>query len=378
MDDHMKVMSVLKLIPRKLGSFEEYTIALSRSLTAQGCQSVLVFEQAPPDCLRPEYVSAGAVLETKPFEPFGRASASALRRLIRRHRPDVVHFHFVPILSFDVVTAALTPGIRVVFSEHSSETAKHRSALKLNLFRGGKRSFAFLVDRIITPSDHVRRRFLCLGLNPDKVVTIHNGVDLEMFRNPPLTNDLRAKYGFGSRTVLVASVGQLIPEKGIGDLIDAAALALKRGADVGFILVGDGRCAAEYLTRAQCLGLERRVIFTGLVNLPEISAILHQCDIFTSPCTWDEAFSLAILEAMAAGRPAIVTCMGGNTEAVEHERNGLVIPPHDPGALADAIVRLHDHPDERREMGREGTARSSYFSLTRWVDETICVYRSLL
>src|SRR5215472_15409048 len=72
MGERPRVMSVLNLRPRKLGSFEEYTIALSRALTERGGQSILVFKDSPPEALRPQYTDAGAVLETKPFEPFGR------------------------------------------------------------------------------------------------------------------------------------------------------------------------------------------------------------------------------------------------------------------------------------------------------------------
>ena len=70
---------------------------------------------------------------------------------------------------------------------------------------------------------------------------------------------------------------------------------------MSFIHVGDGRCAAEYRDKVQHLGIEKRFIFAGLLNLPEIGAILRQSDVFTLPCTWGEAFSLVILEALAAG-----------------------------------------------------------------------------
>jgi glycosyltransferase involved in cell wall biosynthesis len=105
---------------------------------------------------------------------------------------------------------------------------------------------------------------------------------------------------------------------------------------------------------------------------------LRESDVFTLPCTWGEAFSLAILEAMAAGKPVVVTRAGGNVEAVDDGRNGLVVPPGDVGALARALLFLADHPDQRLAMGQEGTRRSTYFSVDRWVGETMDVYRRLL
>jgi glycosyltransferase involved in cell wall biosynthesis len=143
---------------------------------------------------------------------------------------------------------------------------------------------------------------------------------------------------------------------------------------VSFIHVGDGPWAAEYKGKVERLGIQKRFVFAGLLNLPEVGAILRRSDVFTLPCTWGEAFSLVILEALATGKPAIVTEVGGNVEAVEDGRNGLVVPPHDAAALAAAITRLHDDPPMRRAMGEESARRSSYFSLERWVEDTIRVY----
>jgi len=371
-------MSVLNLRPRKLGSFEEYTIALSRTLAEGGGQSVLVFKELPPDSLRPLYLDARATLETKPFSPFGRDSAGALRSLIRRHRPDVVHLHFVNLQSLDVLSTGLSRGLRVVFSEHGSDIPKKRSALRMYALYASRRLFSSVVDRFIAPSDYVKNRLVRQGTPSAKVTTVYNGVNLARFRNTPVTSDLRASYGLGERSVIVLSISQVVPEKGVGVLIDAAAIALKQGADLAFIHVGDGRCAAEYRAKVTTLGIGNRFIFAGLKNLPEIASMLRQSDIFTLPCTWGEAFSLVVLEAFAAGKPAIVTAVGGNVEAVQDGVNGLVVPPGDATALAAAIKVLHDSPERRQAMARESAARSAYFSANRWVDETIDLYGHLL
>jgi glycosyltransferase involved in cell wall biosynthesis len=370
-------MSVLNLRPRKLGSFEEYTISLSRALTQQGGQSILVFKDAPPEALRPHYTDAGALLEIKPFEPFSRESARALTGLIRKHRPHVVHLHFVNMLSLDVVAASLHRGVKVVFSEHASDIPKERAAWRWRLLQGSKRIFSSGIDRVIAPSNYVNTRLVSQGVNARKVITVYNGVNVESFRNASGTEDFRAKYGIGPNSVIVASISQLIPEKGIGYLIDAAALALKEGRHVSFIHVGDGPCATEYRDKVRHLGIEKHFIFAGLLNMWEIGGILRQSDIFTLPCTWGEAFSLVILEALAAGKPAIVTRAGGNTEAVEDGRNGLAVTPHDARALADAIISLHDSPERRLAMGMESAKRSGRFTVDRWVGETLDIYARL-
>ncbi len=370
----MKVMTVLDLDPRKLGSFEEYTISLSQSLTSVGGKSILVFNNLPPESLRPLYLESGAILETKCFVPFGRQSASVLRELVRRYRPHVVHFHFVNLFSLDLIAVALSSGARVFYSDHASDVSKKRSMVRWWALQARTRALSSLVSRFIAPSAYVKGRLVRQGVSEKKVTVIHNGVNLQGFGKTSGEDGLRARYGIDSGSMLVSSISQLIPEKGVPDLIDAAALAIGKGANLAFVHVGDGPFGEEYRARVRKLGIEKRFIFTGLLNMPEVAAILRGSDVFTLPCTWGEAFSLVVLEALAAGKPAIVTAVGGNTEAVEDGRNGLVVPPHDPAALAAALIELHDNPDRRQAMARESVARSTYFSVKRWVDETISLY----
>lgn len=374
----MKVMSVLDLRPRKLGSFEEFTLSLSRSLTRRGHQSVLVFKESPSDALLPLYRDAGAILDSKPFGPFSWEGAGALRALIRKHRPDVIHTHFINLMSWDVIASAAFSGVKVVYSDHSSDLPKERNLLHKALLRMGVRTFSQFPDAFVAPSDYVNTRMVNSGVAPNTVRTIYNGVNLDKFSDTLASEDIRAKYNIGRDSLLVVSIAQLIPAKGIQYLIEAAGQVVGQGADVSFIHVGDGRCLEEYKARVKQLGIEKRFIFAGLLNLPQVADILRQCDVFTLPCTWGEAFSLVILEAMATGKPSIVTNVGGNISAVEDGRNGLVIPPHDAAALADAIKKLHDNPQLRLEMGRESLTRSKYFDVQRWVDESVDLYSRLL
>jgi glycosyltransferase involved in cell wall biosynthesis len=373
----IKVMSVLDLRPRKLGSFEEYTIALSRRLTSERGQSVLVFKEQPPATLRPRYVEAGAQLETKSFVPFGLQSARQLTALVRRHTPDVIHLHFVNLLSLDVIAAFLS-GARIILSDHTSDVPGRRSALRLAALRIAKRLFASMIHQVVAPSNYVRRRVVHEGVPAHKTTTLYNGVNLAPFQVATAADSVRARYGLGPTSLLVVSISQLIPAKGIADLIDAASLVLDMGVDVTFVHIGDGPYLDEYRTKVHGLRLQNRFHFTGLLNMPEIASILRAADIFTLPCTWGEAFSLVILEALAAGKPIIATRTGGNEEAVEDGQNGLLIPPHRPPALASAILELHSNPTRRQAMALNSARRAHQFSVERWVDDTLALYDRLL
>jgi glycosyltransferase involved in cell wall biosynthesis len=177
--------------------------------------------------------------------------------------------------------------------------------------------------------------------------------------------------------MLVASSALLIPDKGIGYLIEAAAEVVRECPDVQFVHIGDGPLFEEYQQRVARLGLQEQFKFAGLLNLPEIAPLIASADVFTLPCTWGEAFSLVVLEAMAAGKPVIATRLGGNPEAVDHGRTGILVPPKDAGALAKAIVELRRDPSKRRDMAQESARKSYDFSVDRRVEETVALYHDL-
>jgi glycosyltransferase involved in cell wall biosynthesis len=130
----------------------------------------------------------------------------------------------------------------------------------------------------------------------------------------------------------------------------------------------------EVLARAQ--GIEANVQFMG--ERDAVPALLSAAD-FGILSSWEEGFSNVILEAMSAGLPMIVTNVGGNAEAVLNEETGLVVPPRDPGALGDAVLRFARDPDLRGRLGRGGRLRvKQEFSIEQCVDSHNCLYEELL
>lgn len=323
------------------------------------------------------YSEAGAVLEHKAFRSFDWRSAASLLRLVQQYHPDVVHFHFVNMLSADVAASALLKHSHVVFSEHSSNLKVRTRPAKQVALRMAKKALALRVDRFVAPSNYVRSRLIDEGLPASGIQTIWNGVNLDRFRAQVHAGEIRRKYGLSTTAMVVASSALLIPEKGIGDLIEAAASVAATSAEIQFIHIGDGPLLQQYKARVAELGLADRFLFAGLLNLPEIAPLIASADVFTLPCTWGEAFSLVVLEAMAAGKPVIATNLGGNPEAIEDGVSGVLVPPHDPAALARAILSLHDDPALRRRMASASAHRSDDFGVDRWVGETVELYEGL-
>ena len=234
------------------------------------------------------------------------------------------------------------------------------------------------VDRILTVSEQIRETGLRGGLLPERVQTCYSGLDLD---GVPRTADgaaVRSRYGFDEKTFLVGAVANLFPRKGYEHLIRAVHLAAPNVPTVGCLIVGEGdpgyRAGLDALTRD--LGLAGRVVFAGFQS--DVFPYLAAMDLFVLPSVM-EGFGIALLEAMAMGRPVVATKVGGVPEVVEEGVTGLLVPPADPASLARAIVRLAEAPELRRQLGGAGAERvRERFHVTRMSEQLQGVYEELL
>jgi L-malate glycosyltransferase len=170
--------------------------------------------------------------------------------------------------------------------------------------------------------------------------------------------------------------------KGIEYFLEAAAMVARRVPEARFLVVGDatkqvdGDYRKELERRADRLGVGARIRFTGLRS--DVPDILAEVAVSVLP-SLSEGLSNVLLESMAAGVPVVATTVGGNPEAVEDGVTGLLVPPRDPGALAQAICRFLDSPELASRFGQAGRERVlDRFSLERMVQETESLYLDLL
>jgi glycosyltransferase involved in cell wall biosynthesis len=171
-------------------------------------------------------------------------------------------------------------------------------------------------------------------------------------------------------------IGRLAEHKGVDRLLRAFAAVAADDSTSVLDIVGDGpaRPALEALSHA--LGVGERVRFGGEVPNAEIPSLLDACDVVVHPGRWSEPFGRVVLEAMARGRPSIVTDRGQPQRSVADPR--LVFRPEERGALADRIRWLRDHPRVRREMGVELRRRAEAFSATRLLPRLEAIYADVL
>ncbi len=214
------------------------------------------------------------------------------------------------------------------------------------------------VRRIVANCEAIRARLLegALFLDPARVVVVPNAVELPGPEAVPEIARVRAELGIEASAPLVGAVGRLSPMKGLRHLVEAwASMRADASADSAagrahLLLVGEGELAAELRTDVAARGLPASVHLTGFRR--DAAAILAGLDLLVVPSVRDEGASNTLLEAMAHGRPAIVTRCGGLPETVGEGVGGLVVPPGDAEALAAALTRLLSRPEERLTLGR--------------------------
>ena len=235
------------------------------------------------------------------------------------------------------------------------------------------RALCALATAVIATSRAVARRF---PRGSAKVRLVPNGVDLKRFAPRPASPALRATLGVPPAAPVAVSIGRHVPEKGYRHLVDAAAALDRARPGAHWIFVGDGELRGELEARARRSGLESRVHFTGWRD--DVADVLALADVCVLPSE-SEGFGRVLVEAMAMGRAVVATAIGGVPDVVVAGETGLLVPPADPAALAEAVRALLDDPARAARFGAAGRARAeSTFSLGAHVDGVERVYDEVL
>jgi glycosyltransferase involved in cell wall biosynthesis len=284
-----------------------------------------------------------------------------LVKLIRNRRVAILHTHEFFMNTLGLMASWLT-GVPLVATVHGrnyySDRARRRIACRLV----GK-----FASRLVTVSD-ANKRFLTerVGIPPRRIQVIPNGVPLDNGAPAATLSALRESLGIDQHHPVVGTVGSLYSVKGHKYLIDAAPSILARFPQTVFVIVGQGGLRQELEAQAARLGVATHLRFLG--HREDVHDLLSICDIFALP-SLSEGMPLALLEAMAAGLPAVATRVGGVTEVLEDRRTGLFVPPAHSGALADTIVTLLGNPPLAKELGEAArqmaTARFSLAGMVR-------------
>jgi glycosyltransferase involved in cell wall biosynthesis len=236
-------------------------------------------------------------------------------------------------------------------------------------------------DCILVNADAVKDWLIGEGYDASKISVIRNGVDLSRFDNAPPRAELRRELGLPDGTPLVGVISRLTRLKGLEHFLEAAAMVRARVPNARFLIAGetspmDREYLGELQQYAERCGVAESVIFTGLRR--DVPAVLSSLDVSVMP-SLNEALSNVVLESMAAGAPTVATRVGGTPEAIADGVTGVLVPPADSRALADAIVHLLHDTRLATHLGAAARARIvDHFSVRRMVRSTEDLYVELL
>lgn len=230
-------------------------------------------------------------------------------------------------------------------------------------------------DLVMAPTETIRRQLEENGV--ERTAVVPNGVDLHRFSPKTDGRIARRMLNIGDDEKVVLTAGRLSEEKNVDVLLKAAAEVLKR-EKARFIIQGDGPAKAKCMKLAKKLGLGDRVIFTGFVKDYEVPFFYASCDVFVTASTF-ETQGLALLEAMASGKPCIGADALAIPEVVKSGKNGLLFEPQNEIDLAIKITELLQMPArERGKMGAEARKTAARFSIEKSTDKLIAAYGRVL
>jgi glycosyltransferase involved in cell wall biosynthesis len=302
------------------------------------------------------------------------SAAWRLARVIRRLSPDIVHAHD----AHGVAMAALALSMGAASARRTGQRppallAARRVDFHLrghSLSRWKQRQ----VDCFIAASEAIRQVLVADGVPADRVITVHEGIDVEHVLAAPPVN-VHEAFWLPHSAPLVGNVAALVPHKGQRHLVDAARLVVQDVPDARFVLLGEGELREALERQIREHHLEKHVLLPGFRT--DVLGCIKSFDLFVMSSV-TEGLGTSLLDAMACSRAVVATQTGGIPEVVDHDVTGCLVQPRDHTALARAIVALLKDPSRRRRLGEAGFARvTERFPVERMVTATAEAYTEI-
>ena len=384
-------MRVLYVSPfsQQVSGPDESLLALIRRLRPAAVEPHVVLPADGPPV--PRYRAAGAVVHFAPLTilhrglavptiarlPFdlGRG-AWTVARIARQVGAELIHTNMEVVL--DGALAARALGLPHVLHYRGNTLAEPRA-----VFAALARLWTGLSARVFCISQATADAIFGAARS-EKIEVVYNPIEVAAFAagaGDPDVAAVRATLGAGAGQLLVGTVGRIHPRKDVETFVRAAAAVAAQRPDARFAVVGVAEVPVEeaYFARVRALcaalGVADRICFAGA--RADMPAVMRALDVFVLPSR-HEGFGRVVGEAMAAGRPVVVTDEGALPELIEGDRCGLSAPPTDAAAFADRILRLGGDPALRAALGERGRARAQAFDAAAIASRVAATYRAIL
>src|SRR3954469_24608628 len=290
-------------------------------------------------------------LELVPLTPKTEMDLSAawrLSRLIKQLAPDIVHAHDPHAVAMSALALSMSTQLAKPPLVASRRVDFHLKGNALSRWKYRQ------VDCFICASEAIRAMVIADGVPEARVVTVHEGIDLDRIDAAPPA-DLHSELWLPHQAPIVGNVAALVPHKGQRHLIEAAAIVIQKVPDARFVIAGEGELRPQLERQIKDRHLEKHVFLTGF--RPDILSVHKGFDLFVMSSV-TEGLGTSLVDAMSCGKPVAATTAGGTPcgkpvvsttaggmpEVVDDVRTGILVAPRDHAAMGDAVVRLLQDP----------------------------------
>ena len=299
-----------------------------------------------------------------------RASAvHALREVLAKQRPLLVHVNDIWWVPQAIRAVAQLPDPSLPIVAHVRQEIEPHKVRRYELDK---------VDLVMPVSEQIGQSLVAGGVHSERVRVLYSGLNLDAVPTQVDPQGMRHQLGIPAEAQVLGTVANLFARKGYEVMLQAMPTLLTAFPQVHYVIVGTGDTEYESRLRAltQKLGLGGHVHFAGFHD--SVYPFLAAMDVYVHPALM-EGFGIAVLEAMAMRKPVVATTTGGLPEIVQDGQTGLLVPPGEPNALAQAIVNLLQDSTRRVAMGRSGRSRvETIFTVEAMMDRLIAAYGLLL
>ncbi len=371
----MRVLFVYKDYFPVLGGIENHVKYLAEGLAARGVSATVLVTNTERKMMVESRNGVRVIKAGRIADVSSAPISFDLFRLMSEQQPDIAHLHF-PYPIGELAYLLHGRARKLVVTYHSDIV---RQKYLLTAYKPFLKKLLARADAISISNPTYMRNSPFVAPHADKCVVIHHGQDLTRFtptaQSLARAQQIRATHG---NAPLVLFVGRLRYYKGVENLITAMREVAQPAR---LLVVGTGPMEAEWKSFAQSLGVSERVCFVGNVSDEELPAYYQAASLFVLPSTHpSETWGAVQIEAMASGLPCICTELGTGTSYVNLDRvSGLVMPPREPHALANAINELLTNASLRAQCGAAARERAwREFTHTAMIEQTITLYERLL
>lgn len=301
-----------------------------------------------------------------------------IRRIIKKKCPLIVHTHSSKAGLLGRLAAKLAGIPIIVHTPHGHVFFGYFGPLQTKIYIYLEKLASHITDKIVALTNREKEDHIVFKIaDENKIVVICSGVELDKYNELRFNENqnFKKELGIQENSLIIGTVGRLVPVKGAEFLIEAAKHIISKYPDTLFMFTGDGYLRQDLEKKAFDLGINENIIFLGWRD--DAAKVLSIYDVFVLP-SLNEGMGRVLVEAMALGKPIVASDIGGIPDLVTHGKNGFLVPPKNPKELAKHIQILIEDKAKREKMGLAGKKMALDFSAENMVEKIDKLYEELL